>query len=1004
MSFEWVKNLLPVCFSLSCLAQPLSNHFHSLIPEHGLSQSLNAFVYQDTRGFVWLSSLDGLNRFDGRNVRVYRPNDRNPRSLFGSNMQSPFFEDGAGNLWFCTFEAINCYRRRTDDFEHFFLKKPDGQLVTEGYYAFHFDEQNLWLRAGEALFLFDVTQQTQVSLGPMSGLRMAVGDGGDPGSKRVYACHFSGKRGFHSADVLDGKIVARDRFFQRKKKPPPNVQAILAEAENSVWLATDRGLLEYNPLKDSILEYGLPPGTTAPLWHIAPLDSRYLLVSQSGDGLSVFDKNEKRYVQRLTYEADNPRTIFGQQTKEVLADRSGNVWVSDWNNGVQFSQPQKRKFRVHRLTKEIPALAGQDVQIQCLMADEIGNIWVATDGQGVWRRGRQGDWKSVRSPWPRVGYLFMDGDGELWACGQNGIAKHDLVRDVFMEVKTEGLPRPLGGTFIGEWEGGLGVGTLEQGLWLVEKKTGGGYRASAVPGFEEGFVERFFKDSKGRHFIARNAAELVVLERNKVVKTFKSGYVKDFLEMPKGQTLWVATVYGLIKIDLQTLDYQIFTETEGLPNQYLYSVIPSDGGKYLWLASNKGIIRFSTSDGKSRHYGLNDGIWQNEFFSNAKAVTPDGRIWLGNKDAINVFHPDSLTDLPILPKIQITGIKVNDEPWQSPDSTYVGELVKLDFKHASNTVSFDFVGMEYSDPGNVRLRYQLGGFDPKPIDIQPGSPGFARYANLPPGHYTLKIWAANSDGVWTPEPKELALRIRPAYWQTWWFFLLCTSSLAGMVWWFYDFRRRRREQLQQLEYEKKLALEQERMRIARDMHDDLGSGLSALSLLTELAKRKGTTGELKAEIGKIGSSAAELNTKIREIIWMVSTRNDSLLNLLTFLRDHALDFFEKTSITCEIRLPDAIPDQPVPGEHRRAVLLAFKEALNNIVKHAGASAVQIKFTANRSLSIRIADNGRGFDPAAAIGKGNGLLNLRHRMEEVGGSCGFGNEGGAVVVLEVPLKS
>ena len=361
-----------------------------------------------------------------------------------------------------------------------------------------------------------------------------------------------------------------------------------------------------------------------------------------------------------------------------------------------------------------------------------------------------------------------------------------------------------------------------------------------------------------------------------------------------------------------------------------------------------------------------------------------------------------------LPATQITEIKINDELAENlrcakdASVTNVGEIQRIQLPYTENTVSFDFVAMEYSDPSKNQYRYKMKGVDHD--WVHSGTNGFARYSNLRPGKYIFNVQGSNSDGYFGPV-RALAVVIKPPFYLTPWFILLCVMLTSGSIWLIGYTVRKRREKIQRLIYEKKLALEQERLRIARDMHDDLGSGLSALSLRSKIILQKNTDSNLEEEIQKIVRLSDELSQKVRETIWAVDVKNDSLEKLMVYLHKYAISLFELVNTTCSVSLPDKIQHITVSGNHRRMVFLAYKEALNNITKYANATEVVVNMDMQGTFFlVSIYDNGIGFDPQLLENStGKGLRNMRQRMTEVGGTCQIStSDQGTSVLLTVPI--
>ena len=306
----------------------------------------------------------------------------------------------------------------------------------------------------------------------------------------------------------------------------------------------------------------------------------------------------------------------------------------------------------------------------------------------------------------------------------------------------------------------------------------------------------------------------------------------------------------------------------------------------------------------------------------------------------------------------------------------------------------------------MQFKYKLEALD---SDWNPAGPGRkAVYRHVPPGKYVFRVVAFNSDGVSSVESDLLAITVRPHFYQTVWFrggaglLVLAGLSLTIAV----VIRQRLHRRMEQLE--RQHDLERERTRIAQDLHDDLGAGLTEVGLLGGLLQDPSRYSTRKQDaLQRIVLRCHDLVVALDEIVWAVNPRNDSVNSAVSYLSRYAQNFLEPTTIRCRLEMQEADPDRPLNSEQRHNLFLAFEEALNNVAKHSGATEVRIKIAceADHRLFVGIEDNGRGL-PASVESGADGLDNLRQRMAQIGGSCEISNEsaGGVAVHLNLPLDA
>jgi signal transduction histidine kinase len=378
-------------------------------------------------------------------------------------------------------------------------------------------------------------------------------------------------------------------------------------------------------------------------------------------------------------------------------------------------------------------------------------------------------------------------------------------------------------------------------------------------------------------------------------------------------------------------------------------------------------------------------------------------MFFGGTDGFIRFHPDSIKDNPYVPPVVITAFKKFDRPVVF--DTAISEKKVLELSYKDNAISFEFVALNFTDPENNQYAYKLEGFDEDWTYC--GTRRFAGYTNLDGGDYVFKVKGSNNDGVWNEEGTSIAVIIFPPFWKTWWFttllFLAAAGVVGGSIWYLEISRLRRRLKVAEQEH----ALERERLRISRDMHDEMGANLTEIAILCELVKRDIQKPEdAEPNVQKIATMARELIDSIGEIIWAMNPRNDMLDHLAGYLREYASEFFGMTPIVCHFDFPDQLPCLTFSAEVRRNVFLTMKEAINNVVKHSGATSAELRCRASdHEVEFSIRDNGRGFDTEMGKQDGNGLRNMRKRIEEIDGTLQIESlpGRGTRVRLVVPLS-
>ena len=382
-------------------------------------------------------------------------------------------------------------------------------------------------------------------------------------------------------------------------------------------------------------------------------------------------------------------------------------------------------------------------------------------------------------------------------------------------------------------------------------------------------------------------------------------------------------------------------------------------------------------------------------FEPAGCQTPDGKLWFPTSRGLAVLDPNKVKINPIPPPVLIEAVLVDGEPI-SLSAPGVSPLEELKISPGKQRFEFRYTALSLVAPEKVRFKYRLDGLEPD--WMEGGTQRAAYYSYLKPGDYTFHVIACNNDGIWNDVGATLALKVMPHFWQTWWFSIGAALAGAGFVGGAarYVTRRRLRRKMERLERQR--ALEKERARIAKDIHDDLGASLTRITLLSQSGRAElEDPHQAASDLDQIYHTARELTRAMDEIVWAVSPQHDTLDSLITYLGKFAQDFLSVANIRCRLDMPMQLPAWPLTAEVRHNLFLAVKEALHNVLKHASATTVRLSLTiTDSSFALVVNDNGKGFNPLAAtpaqpgpgdhsrLSAGNGLVNMKKRLEEIGG--------------------
>ncbi|HZI31005.1 MAG TPA: two-component regulator propeller domain-containing protein, partial [Candidatus Binatia bacterium] len=706
------------------------------------------------------------------------------------------------------------------------------------------------------------------------------------------------------------------------------------------------------------------------------------------------------------------QTGFGGLNRVLYEDHEGNLWRGGFGSGLTRIRP--RIFKLH----ELPETA-LDRYARVVCADQKGNVWAVLNDQILsWIPA--GSQTPEALPSPNIPYgiktLFVDHLGSLWAgtddghlyCLKDGtynkpfVLKLNLGRGIdYINAAFEDTDDNL---WIG-YTGGTGVAMLPKGdpaHW------------HPIKGLEYPDVRAMTQAADGAMWFGTHYGGVFRWQNGQWTKlTMKDGlpsnYVRCLRADPDG-TIWIGTLHGLCR--WRDGNLVAITSENGLCNDSI-SYLATDERDNFWISSFGGIFRVSReelnrfADGQSKRvqcvrYDRNDGLPSLECpggIQAAGAQTPDGRLWFPTVGGLVSVDPQHMQENKLPPPVWIESLTVDGDPATIQHST---KLIKIG--PGKRRFDFRFTALSFTSPEKVLFEHKLDGLDTdwSSADNQRS----VTYNYIPPGHYTFHVAACNNDGVWNRHGQALELIVEPYIWQTLWFKVLVGFMLAGVVAWGVRRRERWKARLRFEKLEREHAVEHERSRIAKDIHDDLGANLTQIVFLSQRVEGAShQPAEVEHWIRKIPTAAGRTIQSLDEIVWAINPKHDSLESLANYLSRFAHDFLTLAGVRCLLEVPTVLPQIPLNAEVRHNLILTVREALQNAVTHAAATEVKVMLQLGEDgLKIAVVDNGRGFDPAAIAKPGNGLSNMHKRMEDIGGSLKILSRRGAGATVQLGLPA
>ena len=949
--------------------------------DSGLPGNVVTAIVQTRDGYLWVGTYGGLARFDGVRFTVF--NTANTPELQNDRITS-LYEDAQGILWI-GHERGDLTSYRNGKFDSLGIYETG---VRRKISAINADENgDIWMLNDDGT-LERVRDGLTCSLPNNDGVALM---------KQTASGQLWVVSGGRLAPLKSGQLLP----LPNTSDPVGNyVQGICPSRDGQLWIASD-GLVRKWDGQAWTQNLGANPRSLS-FSTVLQTRSGCVALGTVDSGLYLLYSNQPalHFCHTNGFPNDWIRCLF--------EDREGTLWMGAGSEGLVALCPSK-------VETIYPPDHWQGCVPLSTAADDDNGIWVGTEGAGLYHRLNTGDWEhfgiSAGISNSFVWCVSEDEQHRLWAGTWGGgifVQQGDqFVAPAGLENVIVPMPAILqardGVTWIGTISGLLRyqAGNVK---WFGEKE-----------GLKLPDVRAMVEAKDGTVWFGMVGGGLGRVQNGRVEQFFKrDGLSSDYLvclHLDTNGSVWIGTDGGGL-CRLKNGKFSKINSAKGLPSNSIEG-IEDDGRGNFWIGSNNGIFRVSQqslndcADGGTNaldcmKYGLGDGMPSLQCSGGMQPSicrTADGRLWFSTVGGVVVVNPETtkINHQPppvVIEEIVANGHTLADHP---PDRQ------RLRIPPGLQRFEFHYTGLSFVAPSKMQFQYRLEGWE-KDWQDAANNKRFAEYSYIPPGDYTFHVRACNSDGIWNDTGASLDFTLLPHFWQTYWFrtgaVLAITALVAGSVW--LIFRRRMRAKLERVERQQ--AVERERTRIAKDIHDHLGANLTRISLLSQSVH-----GDLEnpkqagAQLDRIYDTSRELTRSLDEIVWAVNPKHDTLDSLANYLGNFAQEYLVSINIRCRLDMSLQLPHWPITAEVRHDVFLAFKEALHNVVKHSGADRVTVSLTTDAAgFQVIIQDNGRGFDVAAAennwetqrLGRGNGLKNLRQRLEKIGGRCEIKSETGS----------
>lgn len=1019
--------------------------FKNFTIEDGLSQSTVLSILHDSKGYLWFGTVDGLNRFDGYEFKIFRNEVRDTLSI-SDNGISALYEDKNGIIWIGTITgALNYYNRSKGTFQHFDLSEGHTTQNTERpaelelnlYYmrkikntitAITQDKYgNIWAGTWDnGIFVIDnsghscchiykdtnfasplsCNQISDIILDEDNTFWIATFGGGLNKLKldeNIFALvkkkEDAAKLNFQKIEFArsDGKNIFRSFFT-----------TLFLDKNKTLWLGTYGAGLYTAAAHDvnaSLKPFGAGEKKYPEILNAVVLDitediEGNILAGTFGNGIIRVGRSDNG-IDLLKNDPHNKNSLSSNEISSLQTDRSGIIWVgTSLSNGI--CKMMRANLKFNHLTSSADNRSSLNNRIVFSIYEDINkNLWVGTYSGGINRIDAKTKLVKIYTKDKNNPYSLSDthiraitGDcfGNIWVGTFNGgLNRLDLKTDkVTRYMINKNNPSGIGANqiqslFIDSYNT-LWIGTFGGGLNCADLKTFNPHmpkfksyknNSSDNSSISDNRIYTIMEDKSGTLWVGTYGGGLNRFDRklNRFI-CYKNDPNDQFsishnrimcvFEDSDGR-LWVGTNGGgLNYFNRKNGKFKRYNDRDGLLSNVVYGII-EDENKNLWLSSDNGIFKFEISTTTFVHYDQQDGLQSREFNGGAYFKNKDGEIFFGGINGINYFRPRNIVKNTALPPVVVNKFKIFD-------SEQKGELQEIHLSHDQNFITFEFAALDYTNPSGNKYAYRLENFENE-WHYTDAKYRVANYTNLPHGTYIFRVKGTNNDGVWNETGTKIMLIISPPFWLTWWFILLCIIAVSIPAILILKFRS-----------DKIKSIEKLKTKLAADIHDNIGAGLTEISILSELVSNDITNSpdNARGKLQYIGHTARKLVDDLSDIVWVINPNQDSLYDLIIRLKNSYHEVFSYMGIAFKTDNLEKLADMKLSMEYRQNLFLIFKEGINNCIKHSKCKKIALNVNIKGNvIQMSLTDDGQGLIEKSGR-KGNGLVNIKTRAKIIGG--------------------
>ncbi len=1006
-SCKHIRSLIGFLFLINPIVYSQTDfHFHHLTTSNGLPDNSVNDLFQDHQGYLWFCTDDGLMKFDGTKTIVYR-NKRDDASTISNSTVACTNEDHDGNIWVGTqsgLDRINCKDGSITRFDTLSGKEIlRGQQISA--IAVNYDG-TVWIGTGAGLFKYAIKEnhfehvlQRQIINRPgvlasvcHKGIvfdskgNIYVGLAGSIYISRDNGKSFGELNLHHQTIIKNGEVwlsclkIINDELWYADWGYPHIYRRDLKTGEQKEYVFNQTKFCEPSEVINDVC-----PRNKNELW----LGCVQGVEKASTD---VFILNiQTGAIQKINPKLNAAASLISGESETVLQDRQNTMWIAG-TQGVDYYNPEFSNFKAYAsVANNIRSYQGG--KVTSIVEDNQNRVWVGSrnglscfnDSSYEFIHHKIANQFSRSDSLNTIHTLFADHSGLLWISTKGGVIQFNTKTNAFIRnEKDNSIKRIYFGRdtvvvcFAEDHSGNIWMGLWQSGILKYDIKTGKLFKYSKVSKDPQLYIPHEWSssltvDSSNNLWIGYNDYGGFAkwnLPKGKLVyyppetKKLSDPTVNKILAV--NNRILFATNCGLTIVDPHLKTIKIIGSKEGLPSDRIDGIMQAPDQTF-WVTSSFGLSHISVEKNQIQNYYTRE--LNSQFNSDVFCITAKKQILSGSDSALILFSipqkPDTFSYAPAITSFKVNGV----------DFPQFNQAKSIKLEYWQNNFSFEFSSMNFIDPQTDHFSYRLDGYDKNWIDASDRR--FINYTNIPGGNYTFKVKVQKANGVWTDIAATQPLKIATAFYNAGWFYMVCIIILFAIAYALYRYK-----------VNQFLALQKVRQKISADLHDDIGSTLSSITLMSAVAKKKIITQPEEAITlaEKMEDASRQMITTMSDIVWSIKPGNDTLEQLISRLREYMHNMMENRVKTYCLTMDEHVLNTAISINLRRDIYLIGKEIINNASKYAEADCFTMLFTIkNNHLLISAADSGKGFDEST-IKKGNGINNIYQRIKKHNGVC------------------